>query len=328
MSNYNVAEIKQELASLFNPFANKTLGSADAIKHVGIDKEKDVVVLIINTYTNNPEEVKYLRKAIAKLIKIDLGFSGIKIQFEQAKEISCKDAKFILIESGKGGVGKSQIAINLAYHLALLGKKVGLIDGDIYTPAANIMLMIPNQTLAVNDYGKIIPHKIKGFEMVSVEFFNQPDEAVLWNKDIVNNMFSNFLYQVAWNKDLEYVIVDMPSLTTEFMVNVKTILPDSEVLLVTSPSFTSAHSVIKAGNGLKQLGQSIIGVIENMNGFPVSKDEDEYLNTNGGKVVSNALDIELICSITFKPAKTGYLYELDEENGQIFKDLATLISIR
>ena len=328
MSNYSISQITTKLSNLFNPFANSTLGALDAIKHVGVDKDKDIVVLIITTYTNNPEEVKYLRKAIAKLIKIDLEFSGVKIEFEQAKVLSCQNAKFILIESGKGGVGKSQIAINLAYQLALLGKKVGLIDGDIYTPSTNIMLMIPNQTLAVNDYGKIIPHKIKDFEMVSVEFFNQPDEAVLWSKDIVNNMFSNFLYQVAWSKDLEYMIVDMPSLTTEFMVNVKSLLPNSEVLLVTSPSFTSAHSVIKAGNGVKQLGQSIIGVIENMNGFPVSKDEDEYLNTNGGKVVSNALDIELICSIPFKPARTGYLYELDEENGQIFKDLATLISIR
>ena len=328
MSNYNVNQIKEKLANVFNPFANDTLGNLDFIKHVGIDKDKDVVVLIINTYTNNPEEQKYLRKAIAKLIKIDLAFSGIKIQFEAKKSLSCPNAKFILIESGKGGVGKSQIAINLAYHLALLGKKVGLIDGDIYTPASNIMLMIPNQTLAVNDYGKIIPHKVKGFEMVSVEFFNQPDEAVLWNNELVNNMFSNFLYQVAWSKDLEYMIVDMASLTSDLMVNAKSLLPNSEVLLVTTPSFASAHSVIKCGNGLKQLGQTIIGVIENMNGFPVSKDEDEYLNTNGGKVVSNALDIELICSIPFKPAKKGYLYELDEENGQIFKDLATLISIR
>ena len=328
MSKYSVNQIKESLSKLFNPFANDTLGALDAIKHVGIDSEKDVVILIINTFTNNIEETKYLRKQIAKLIKIDLGFSGIKIQFEAKKTLSCPDAKFILIESGKGGVGKSQIAINLAYHLALLGKKVGLIDGDIYTPASNIMLMIPNQTLSVNDYGKIIPHKIAGFEMVSVEFFNQPDEAVLWAPQIINNMFSNFLYQVAWSKDLEYVIVDMASLTTDLMVEVKNMLPNSEVLLVTTPSFTSAHSVIKCGNGVKQLGQSIIGVIENMNGFPVSKDEDEYLNTNGGKVVSNALDIDLICSIPFKPAKTGYLYQLDEENGQIFKDLATLISIR
>ena len=189
MSNYSISQITTKLSNLFNPFANSTLGALDAIKHVGVDKDKDVVVLIITTYTNNPEEVKYLRKAIAKLIKIDLEFSGVKIEFEQAKVLSCQNAKFILIESGKGGVGKSQIAINLAYQLALLGKKVGLIDGDIYTPSTNIMLMIPNQTLAVNDYGKIIPHKIKGFEMVSVEFFNQPDEAVLWSKDIHNHIF-------------------------------------------------------------------------------------------------------------------------------------------
>ena len=190
------------------------------------------------------------------------------------------------------------------------------------------MLSIPNQSLDVNDYGKIRPYKAKGFEMVSVEFFNNPDEAVLWSSPIVNNMFSNFLYQVAWSKDLEYVIVDMGPGTSEIMVNAKTLLPNSEVLLVTNPSFTSAHSVIKSGNGVKQLGQGIIGVVENMTGFPVSKDDDEYLNTNGGKVVSNALDIELICSIPLKAPKKGYLYELDEENGQIFRDLATLIVVR
>ena len=328
MSKYSINQIKEAVGKLFNPFANQTLASYDAIKHVGIDNNKDVVVLIIITSTSNPEEEKYLRKTIAKLIKIDMEFSGIKIQFEQKKVLACEKAKFILIESGKGGVGKTQVAINLAYHLAKMGKKVGLIDGDIYTPTANIMLSIPNQTLSVNDYGKVYPHKIKGFEMVSVEFFNQPDEAVLWNTSLVNNMFSNFLYQVAWSKDLEYMIVDMGPGTGDLMVNAKTLLPNSEVLLVTTPSFASAHSVIKAGNGLKQLNQSIIGVIENMVGFPVSKDEDEYLNTNGGKVVSNALDIDLICQIPFIPAKKGYLYELDEENGQVFKDLATLITIR
>ena len=142
-------------------------------------------------------------------------------------------------------------------------------------------------------------------------------------------MMRNFLYQVVWNKDLEFLIVDMPSDTSEVLIDAKTYVPNAEVLLVSTPSIVSSHVVLRAADASKQLGQSIIGVIENMSGLDTSPNEESYLNCSGGQIISQTLGIEFLGSIKYAPAKHHLcLYEDDEENALAFKDLATIISIR
>lgn len=322
-------DVLNALEKVVNPFSNMTLKDQDAIKHVGINDEKGVVILIIGINNLAGDEERYMRKEIAKLIKIDLGFNGVKIQFEQLQHLTCQNAKVILVGGGKGGTGKTTIACNIAHQLNKMGKKVGLIDGDIYGASVLTMLDIPPQNLKINDYGKVIPFNYNDIELVSVEFFNNPSEGLVWKSNVVVNMISNFLYKVSWNKDLEYLIIDMPSDTSEVLSTIHELVPSSEVLLVTTPHLASSHVCIKAGNASKEFNQNIIGVVENMKGFPTADNEESYLNTSGGLVVSQNLGVEFLGSLELNPPKKHLaIYEDDEANASIFKDLATLISIR
>lgn len=325
----NINEVRSRVEQLFNPFTNSTLKDTNSIKHIGINDEKKVVVLIIAISTLGGEEERYIRKELARLIKLELGFDGIKIQFEQLQKLTCEKAKIILVGGCKGGTGKTTVAINLAYQLAKLGKKVGLIDGDCYGPSILTLLNIDSLNLQVNEYGKALPYNFNGIEVMSMEFFNAPKEAALWRGDVVSGMLRNFLYQVCWSKDLEYIVIDMPSDTAETLIDIKSYIPSFEILLVTTPSLVSSHVVIRAGDGSKKLGHSIIGVIENMSGMEVSANPESYLNNSGGQLVSKELGIEFLGSIKYASAKHHLcIYEDEEENALIFKDLATLVSIR
>ncbi len=321
----NTFEIRQAIENLIDESKHDTLKNLNAIKHIGINEETSVVVLIIEIGTMGSDAEYHLKRQLAKIIKLDLGFRGIKISFQETKNLTNsfnKKTKFIMISSGKGGVGKSIIACNLGYALTRLGKKVGIIDADVYGASIPKYLETPCLNPHVNSKNKITPFVSFGMEFISTEFFADEGQPIVWRGSVLKNMINNFFYQVNWSKDLDYVIIDLPSGTGDVMLDISKIVPKAECLVVTTPEKTAGFISAKAGVALRNMNHNIIGVIENMC-------TEEIYGTGGGEITSNALNSEIILQLPInKPKYHNYLYEQNEENGALFDDLASLIDIR
>ena len=332
--NYTTADVRKKIETIIDPATGKTLQETEAIKHIGIDPEKDVVILIVAIGKTGGKEEKTIRRDLAKAIKIDLGFTGIKMQIEEKRKLESvvnRDVKFIIISSGKGGVGKSTVAANLAYALARKGKKVGIIDADIYGSSIPKILEMKHEYPKAGPDGKILPLQAFDMEVISTEFFAEEGKPIIWRGAMLGSMMNNFFYEVKWNKDLEYMIIDSPPGTGDIALDLRSTVPTAQSLLVTTPHLAASHVAIKAGYAAKQLNHEIIGIIENMSHYinPANGEKDFIFGKCGGEEVATKLQSELICQIPInQPTHHLSLYESDEEIGQIYDDLATLIMIR
>ena len=324
-------ELKQLLEQIIDPTVGKTLKESYGIKHIGYDDEKDVVTLIISIGKLGDDNEKIIRRQIARVVKIDCGFTGLRLQLEESKiynSITKKDIKFIGIISGKGGVGKSNVAANIAYRLSKKGIRVGMIDADIYGSSLPTILEIPHQTPEYNEEKKIIPIEKDGIEVISTEFFTDPGQPVIWRGSMLNSMLSHFFYDIKWHSDTEYVIIDFPPGTGDIVLDVKNIVPQTKMIIVTTPNVSASHVAVKAGFAVKTLGHDILGVIENMSYYinPINKDKEYIFGKGGGDKVAKSLDTELIAELPInRPKYHQDLYEIDEENGKIYDDIAEFI---
>lgn len=323
-------EIREKIGSLIDESKGKSLKELNAIKHIGVDPETEVVILIIKIGRLGDNAEKVLRRQLAKIIKIDFGFNGLKVQFEEDKKPIGKKAKYIIIASGKGGVGKSFVTANIGYALARKGKKVALIDADIYGSSIPQILGMDITEPDTDDYGKITPLNAYGMEIMSTEFFAEEDKPIMWRGAMLKSMINSFFYQVKWHPELDYVIIDTPAGTGDVMMDLKKIIPTAEVIIVTTPHEAASHVATKAAYGYCELQHDIIGIIENMSFIRNSNKSKEFpFGHGGGDEIAKKINSEVIAKIPVGlPTHHFGLYELDEEAGIAYDDVATLILIR
>lgn len=329
-----VNDIRKKIENIVDPAIGKTLKETNSLKHIGIDDERDLVILIVVIARMNGKEEKEIKRELAKRVKLDLGFTGIKIQFEERRIIESivkRDVKFIIIASGKGGVGKSTVACNIAYSLSRMGKKVGIIDADIYGSSVPKILEMEHNYPDATEEGKIKPFNAFNMQVISTEFFAEVGKPVIWRGAMLNSMMQNFFYEVDWAKDLDYMIIDCPPGTGDVSLDLRTIVPNALVILVTTPHIAASHVAIKAGYASNQLGHKMIGVVENMSYYinPINHEKEFIFGYGGGEAVAEKLDTELLAQIPINQPKHHLsLYESDEEIGKIYDDLATIITIQ
>lgn len=325
----NTKLIRQKIENLIDISTGKTLKDSKSIKHIGVDDDKNRVVLLISLGELGGEAEKKIRHQIAKIIKIDLKFNGVKFSFEENKKLINKKTKFIIISSGKGGVGKSVVAANIAVFLAKAGQKVGLIDADIYNPSIPDIMEIEIQAPDVTEDDKIVPFTKFGVQVMSTEFFADRGRPIMWRGSQLNSLVNNYFVQVAWDPKLDFMIIDAPSGTGDVMLDLKNIVPNAEYILVTTPHQLSSHMVSKTGAGAKELNNNIIGVIENMAYYKANNQKVQLLGEGGGKLVAELFDVELLAQIPFATPKAHFaIYEETENAGELFKDIADLLILR
>jgi ATP-binding protein involved in chromosome partitioning len=292
-----LAIIKQKLGEIVDPGCNKSLSETDSIKHVGIDDSNSVILILEIADKDNSEFTKKITREVAKIVKLDLGYSGVKIEFTKRKSKQFQKAKTLLIASGKGGVGKSTVTANLAYALTRLGKKVGIIDADIYGANMPKILNATKHVLMGDKDGKIYPFEKDGIQMVSTEYLVEEKRALMLRGPMLGKILKLFFEDTLWNDDIDYFLVDLPPGTGDVMMDLKNFSEDAKMVIVTTPQESAAHIAIKAGYAAKDLSQDVIGVIENMAYYEVNNEFHYIFGKDGGKKVADELVVELLASL-------------------------------
>lgn len=180
------------------------------------------------------------------------------------------------VGAGKGGVGKSTVATNLAVALAQSGARVGLLDADIYGPSVPIMLGLRGAKPAVNAERKIIPAVAHGIQTVSMGFMVQEDMAVAWRGPMVGRAVTQFIQDVAWG-ELDFLIVDLPPGTGDILMSFAQAVPMTAALVVSTPQDVAFADVLRAVRMFSMLHIPLVGLVENMSSFLCPDNGKEYL---------------------------------------------------
>ncbi len=238
-------------------------------------------------------------------------------------------ARVLAVSSGKGGVGKSSVSVNLAAGLAARGYVVGVLDADIAGFSVPRMLGVSGQLEATRDSAdperKLIQplvRRVGGGELrvVSMGFLAGEDEAVMWRGLMLNRAVQHFLEEVAWG-DIDYLVVDMPPGTGDIQMGLARMLPSAEVLVVTTPGQTAQKVAARAATMAGKSYLRVVGVVENMSAFRCAHGESyELFGHGGGRRLADEIGAPLLASIPLEPAvarggDTGEPAALDQRSG-------------
>ncbi|MDH8771154.1 Mrp/NBP35 family ATP-binding protein [Staphylococcus epidermidis] len=342
-----VNQVKEIVGALKDPIIDVPLKESEGIVDVSIrDNINHVSVKVAMAQLGGQPQLD-LQMAIVKALK-ENGANTVGIRFEELpgevveryigkgsekpktiEELLSQNnpVEFISIASGKGGVGKSTVAVNLAVALAREGKKVGLVDADIYGFSVPDMMGIDERPGI--DGKEIIPVERHGVKVISMAFFVEENAPVIWRGPMLGKMLTNFFTEVQWG-ELDYLLLDLPPGTGDVALDVHSMLPSSKEIIVTTPHPTAAFVAARAGAMAKHTEHTILGVIENMSYFESKETgKKEYVfGKGGGKKLSDELETQLFAELpleqpTWNPNDfSPSIYQSDDRLGELYNSIA------
>ncbi|HEX6127468.1 MAG TPA: Mrp/NBP35 family ATP-binding protein [Candidatus Limnocylindria bacterium] len=212
----------------------------------------------------------------------------------------------IAVASGKGGVGKTTVAVNLAVSLARDGARVGLLDADITGP--NVPLMMGTGGAHVTGTGgRVNPVLSHGVKMMSIQYFLTGDAPVIWRGPLIHSAIQQFLRDVEWG-ELDYLVIDLPPGTGDAALSISQLIPLSGAVIVTTPQEVSLMDARKAIGMFNKVNVRTLGVVENMSGFvcPECGTEHDIFGSGGGESIARELGLEVLGRIPIEPGvRTG-----------------------
>lgn len=342
---------KEEVIELLNPvkdpFLHTTFKETGGIVSVNIREEKKHVSVKLAIGQPNTAEQMQLQQEIVGVLKRN-GARTVGLRFEQlpdeviqkfqpseaSEEPSIlseeKQPHFIAVASGKGGVGKSTVTVNLAMALMRLGKRVGIIDADIYGFSVPDMMGIEDRPIVRGDL--IYPPERFGIKVISMGFFVEDNSPIIWRGPMLGKMLNNFLKEVEWG-DIDYLLLDLPPGTGDVALDVHDLLPTCNEVIVTTPHPTAAFVAARAGQMALQTNHKILGIVENMAYFKSEEtgNKEYVFGRGGGDKLAEVLKTKVLGRLQlmqpyeeedeFSPG----VYQADHPNGEEYHRIAAKI---
>ena len=346
-----VEDANNALSKVLDYGSKKNLIELAWIKNVRVILPRVIITLSLPSFANSQRD-RIVKEVREKLLKFD-DISDVQIEIDNAvsgsnanNQTSPPQLKningikhIIAISSGKGGVGKSTIAVNIACSLAKLGLKTGLLDADIYGPNTPSMLGVAEENPKVTDGSgtdqRLIPVNKFGISLVSMGFLIEEGQPVIWRGPMLNSIIKQFLYQVEWN-NLDFLVIDLPPGTGDAQISLSQSVPISGAIVVTTPQQVSLQDARRGLAMFKQLGVPLLGVVENMSVFiPPDMPDKKYeiFGKGGGEILAKENNLPLIAQIPIEMSLVNEsnkgipisVSEPDTESSIRFKELAQLI---
>ncbi|MGL5081324.1 MAG: Mrp/NBP35 family ATP-binding protein [Microcoleaceae cyanobacterium] len=318
LNSLDVNAVLEVLQPVQDPELNKSLVELNMIRNVKIANGDVSFTLVLTTPACPLREfiVEDCQRAVKQLPGVTNVIVDVTAETPQQKALPDRQGiegvkNILAISSGKGGVGKSTVAVNVAVALAQAGAKVGLIDADIYGPNDPTMLGLSDAQIMVRQgpQGEVLePAFNHGVKLVSMAFLIDKDQPVIWRGPMLNGIIRQFLYQVMWG-ELDYLIVDMPPGTGDAQLTLAQAVPLAGVVIVTTPQTVSLLDARKGLRMFQQLGVSILGIVENMSYFiPPDMPDKKYdiFGSGGGEATAKELGVPLLGGIPLEmPVRQG-----------------------
>lgn len=267
----------------------------------GVNVENSTVTVDVGIAHMQKQAQRAIIGSIEEAITREAGVESVTVNVVQRQtqqpaaqqNVPVRPRYVVAIGSGKGGVGKSTIAVNLAVALAQQGHAVGLMDADIYGPSVPRMLGV--RQLPPKQNGQITPANAFGVKMVSIAFMVDPDKAVVWRGPMLDKMINQFSNQVAWG-DLDILVVDLPPGTGDIALSLDKYTSPDGAIVVSTPQGLALDDVRKAVGMFRRLDTPVLGLVENMSYFQCSAcgTTHDLFGRGGGKRLADFLEIPLL----------------------------------
>jgi ATP-binding protein involved in chromosome partitioning len=308
-------QVTEALRSVIDPELRRDIVELEMVRSIEIHPNGVVDVMVSLTTPGCPIR-SHFQDGVANAIRGLDGVTGVNVSFDVLSDTEkaalgrklgrgalpegalAQVSNVICIGSGKGGVGKSSVTANLAAALSANGKKVGVLDADVWGYSQPRMLGVGSERPRVNEQRKLIPISAHdGIKVMSIGFFVEQDAAVVWRGPMLHKALQQFLEDVDWGV-LDYLLIDLPPGTGDVSMTLAQLLPQAKFLLVTTPQPVAQKVAKRSAEMATKLKLEIAGVIENMSGFVTPGGERfQIFGEGGGQLLAEELEVPLLAKV-------------------------------